>query len=394
MTPAQSTNGFVSKELRGAPGANQPEPTGTKADPARSFGHYELLEEMNRDDMVAVFNARDLRDGREVTLRIEAEVLGEAPPPPPQTATGNGPPLPLPRLEIPGYRIIESLRDGAMGKVYRARQISIDRPVAIKVLHQKFAGKPEYAERLRREARMTARLSHGHIVQVIDAGEVNGHHYLITEFVEGETVQDRLDRHEVFEEPETVSIALAVAEALAHIQERSMVHRDVKPANMIVNARGGVKLIDLGLARPIDDPDWAVAEAGMAVGTPEYISPEQVRGQVDLDVRSDIYSLGASLYHMITGTVPYPGHTTAEVMQKHVDRDVALASPEEINPGVSEALGAIVATMLAKNREDRYRDPAELILDLNRLRSEGSSALVGQGPFRGPSGFRAREALD
>ncbi|MEO6808510.1 MAG: serine/threonine-protein kinase, partial [Isosphaeraceae bacterium] len=330
----------------------------------------------------------------EVTLRVEAEVLGEVPPPQPQTANGKTDSLPLLPLEIPGYRIIETLRDGAMGRVYRARQTSVDRPVAIKVLHEKFAGQPEYAERLRLEAQMTARLSHGHIVQVIDAGEVNGHHFLVTEFVEGETVQDRLDRHEVFDEPEAITIALDVAEALAHIQERGLVHRDIKPANVILNARGGVKLIDLGLARPIDDPDWAVAEAGMAVGTPEYISPEQVRGQVDLDIRSDIYSLGASLYHMITGVVPYPGKTTAEVMQKHVDRDVALVPPEEINPRVSQALGSIVGTMLAKNREDRYRDPVELILELNRLRSGGSSALVEQGSFRGPSEFRAREILE
>jgi serine/threonine-protein kinase len=353
-----------------------------------------VLEEMSRDDMIVVFSARDLRNGHEVTLRVEAEVLGEVPPPQPQTATGIGDSRPLPPLNIPGYRIIEAMRDGAMGRVYRARQTSVDRPVAIKVLHQKFANKPEYAERLRREARMTARLSHGHIVQVIDAGEVNGHHFLVTEFVEGETVQDRLDRHDVFDESEAITIVLAVAEALAHIQERGLVHRDVKPANVIVNANGGVKLIDLGLARPIDDPDWAVAEAGMAVGTPEYISPEQVRGQVDLDIRSDIYSLGASLYHMITGVVPYPGNTTAEVMRKHVDRDVALVPPEEINPRVSQALGAVVATMLAKNREDRYRDPLELILDLNRLRSGGSSAFVEQGSFRGPSELQARDVLE
>jgi eukaryotic-like serine/threonine-protein kinase len=187
------------------------------------------------------------------------------------------------------------------------------------------------------------------------------------EYVEGITIKDELEKRKIFDEKVALQIILAVAEALQHAHGRGLIHRDIKPENIILTKDGHVKLADLGLARLTADEKWAMAEAGMAIGTPYYISPEQVRGQVDVDIRADIYSLGATLYHMVTGQVPYPGDTPSEVMRKHVDKNTPLTPPDHLNTKLSSGLGEVVETMMAKNREDRYRDPNDLILDLKCL---------------------------
>jgi tRNA A-37 threonylcarbamoyl transferase component Bud32 len=270
-------------------------------------------------------------------------------------------------LVIPGYEILGTLCDGAMGRVLKARQASVDRIVAIKVLPVDLARDREHTERFRREAAIAARLSHPHIINTIDAGQADGRPYLIMEYVEGETIQDYLDVHPVFPERAALRIVLALAEALEHLHRRGFIHRDIKPANVMLTRDGGVKLLDLGLARPTADEDWGVTEAGMGVGTPFYVSPEQVRGQIDADIRSDIYSLGATLYHMVTGRAPYQGRTTAEVLRKLLDPKAPPASPGAINPGLSCGLDAVIGAMMARNKEGRYRHPGDLILDLQRL---------------------------
>ena len=317
------------------------------------FGEYELLEEVSREGMTAISMARRDEGGDLVNLRVEARVVVE-----PTGREGPAPP------EIPGYQILGKLCDGSMGALYKARQASVDRVVVVKVLRDILARKPEFVERFRREARMAARLTHRNIVATIDAGESGGHHYLVMEHLEGETVQGYLDRRRIFDERAALQIALAVAEALKHTHERGVVHRDIKPANIVLTREGNVKLIDLGLARLVADATWGATEAGKAIGTPEYISPEQARGQVDVDVRGDIYGLGATLYHMVTGRVPHAGATTAEVLRKHVDVEVLLLPPESINPKLSVGFGAVVKKMMAREREDRYRHPDDLILDL------------------------------
>ena len=210
------------------------------------------------------------------------------------------------KFEIPGYQIIERLGKGSMGLVFKARQTSVDRIVAVKVLLDTLAQNKEFIKRFEREAKIAAKLQHNNIVNAIDAGEVEGHHYFVMEYVEGATIKDELDKSKVFDEKVALKIVIAVAEAMKHAHERGLIHRDIKPENVILTKDGNVKLADLGLARLTADEKWAMAEAGMAIGTPYYISPEQVRGQVDVDIRSDIYSLGATLYHMVTGRVPYP----------------------------------------------------------------------------------------
>jgi serine/threonine-protein kinase len=260
------------------------------------------------------------------------------------------------------------------------KQLSVDRVVAIKVLLDTLAQNREFIKRFEREARIAAKLSHNNVVNAIDAGVVDGHYYFVMEYVEGVTIKEYLDKHQTMEEKEALRIVLAIAEALKHAHERGLIHRDIKPENVILTRNGGVKLADLGLARLTDDEKWGLSEAGMAIGTPYYISPEQVRGETNIDIRADIYSLGATLYHMVTGRVPFGGVTPSEVMRKHVDPKVALVPPDHLNTNLSGGLGMIVETMMAKNREHRYSTPDDLILDLKCLERDETPMIAGQRP--------------
>jgi len=282
------------------------------------------------------------------------------------------------KFEIPGYEILDKIGKGSMGMVYKARQTSVDRVVAVKVLLDALAQNKEFIKRFDREAKIAAKLSHNNIVNAIDAGEVDGHHFFVMEYVEGHTIKDVLDENKTYPEKAALKIITAVAEALKHAHQRGLVHRDIKPENVILTKEGDVKLADLGLARLTADEQWAMSEAGMAIGTPYYISPEQVRGQVDVDIRADIYSLGATLYHMVTGKVPYDGETPTEVMRKHVDKNAHMVPPDHINTNLTSGLGMVVETMTAKNRENRYRTPDDLLLDLKCLTQGDSPMIAGQ----------------
>jgi serine/threonine protein kinase len=284
------------------------------------------------------------------------------------------------KLEIPGYQILDRLGKGSMGAVYKAKQLSVDRIVAVKVLLDSLAQNREFIKRFEREAKIAAKLSHNNVVNAIDAGEVAGRFYFVMEYVEGLTIKDYLDKNKIFEEREAIRIVLAVAEALKHANHRGLIHRDVKPENVILTKDGGVKLADLGLARLTDDEKWGLAEAGMAIGTPYYISPEQVRGQTDIDIRADLYSLGATFYHMVTGKVPYGGENPSEVMRKHVDARVQVVPPDHLNTRLSSGLGMVIETLLEKNREHRYATPDDLILDLKCLLQGESPMIASQKP--------------
>ena len=297
------------------------------------------------------------------------------------------------KFEIPGYDILERLGKGSMGLVFKARQTSVDRIVAVKVLLDTLAQNKEFIKRFQREAKIAAKLQHTNIVNAIDAGEVEGHYYFVMEYVEGATIKDELDKSKVFDEKVALKIVLAVADAMKHAHERGLIHRDIKPENVILTKDGQVKLADLGLARLTADEKWAMSEAGMAIGTPYYISPEQVRGQVDVDIRGDIYSLGATLYHMVTGRVPYPGETPQEVMRKHVDKNAHLVPPDHVNTKLSSGLGVVVETMMAKNRDQRYRNPDDLILDLKCLQ-QGESPMIAGAKTDALAGLAEGEATD
>src|SRR5439155_27212981 len=199
----------------------------------------------------------------------------------------------LVKHQIPGYQLLEKLGQGAMGTVFRSRQLSMNRLVAIKVLSPKLAANPSYIERFTREAHVAAKLSHNNIVQAIDVGSAGKIQFFVMEYVEGTTIQQELDKSKVYEEREATEIVLQIAQALQHANKRGLIHRDIKPANIILTKDRIAKLADLGLARQTRDRAQAQAEKGLAVGTPYYISPEQIYGQEDVDCRADIYALGA-----------------------------------------------------------------------------------------------------
>ncbi len=267
--------------------------------------------------------------------------------------------------QIPGYHLLEKLGQGATGVVYKARQASMDRLVAVKVLHPRFAADPEFLRRLTREAHVAAKLSHNNIVQAIDVGSAGPLHYFVMELVEGKTIRQELDKGKVYGEREALEIIIQIAQALQHAAKRGLVHRDVKPANIVLTADGVAKLADLGMARDAADLTQVKRERGLAIGTPYYISPEQVRGRDNLDVRADIYSLGATLYHMTTGRPPFPGKDVEGLLEAHLNEE--LTPPDHINQELSSGLGEVVEFMMAKDRRKRYASADDLIIDLECL---------------------------
>jgi len=225
---------------------------------------------------------------------------------------------------------------------------------------------PEYVERFYKEGQAAGSLNHPNIVQAIDVGEAGGYHYFVMEYVEGKTISDDLVAGKIFSEAEALDIIIQVANALAHAHACSLIHRDVKPKNIIISTSGTVKLADMGLARATTDIEAAQSEAGKAYGTPYYIAPEQIRGKIDIDGRADIYGLGATLYHMLTGRVPFMAEDSADVMRKHLREK--LVPPDHINTSLSAGVSEVVEIMMAKRKEDRYHDVEELLTDLEALR--------------------------
>lgn len=264
--------------------------------------------------------------------------------------------------KLPGYTMLGKLGEGATATVFRARQDSLNRPVAVKVLPKRFAANPKYVEQLYAEARMAATLNHPNLVQAYDVGSHGEHHYFVMEIVDGETVHDRILRKGMLEEEESIDIILAVALALSHAHATGLVHRDVKPKNIIVTEAGTPKLTDLGLARFTQDRAAAEAEKGKSLGTPYYMSPEQVRGDVDIGPATDCYSLGASWYFMITGKTAFTGADSEEIMRKHVDEPLTppIRHRPDITPGVSD----MICKMLAKDPAQRYPSCADIVIEL------------------------------
>jgi len=255
------------------------------------------------------------------------------------------------RREIGGYRIIEKIGAGTMGTVYKAKQVSLDRVVAIKVLSPHRARNKEFVEQFLREARSVARLNHPNVISGIDVGEVDGLRYFVMEFAAGLTVGELLKRGGALDEGRVVRIAIQIARALEHAHEAGLVHRDIKPDNILITRNGSAKLCDLGLAK--DRP-----EKGRALGTPHYISPEQAEGVEEVDIRADLYSFGATLYHMLTGRTPFQGKAKA-VMVRHLSE--APKPPRQIDPDISEEMERIVLKLMEKKREDRYQSPKHLL---------------------------------
>lgn len=280
--------------------------------------------------------------------------------------------------QIPGYKVSGKLGSGAMAVVYKARQLSLDRDVAIKVLPKRFSEKSNYIERFYKEGKLAAKLNHNNIVQAIDVGESGGLYYFVMEYVEGKTLYDDLAKGKIFTEDEALDLIIQLCDALQHAHEQGMVHRDVKPKNIMITPDGVVKLADMGLARETSDIEAAKNEQGKAFGTPYYIAPEQVRGEVDIDGRADLYAVGATLYHMLTGRVPFQAKTPTEVMRKHLTDQII--PPDHINTSLSAGISEVIEVAMAKRKEDRYSSIEELLLDLNAIRS-GQAPVVAKNKF-------------
>ena len=282
---------------------------------------------------------------------------------------------------ISGYRILGKLGAGAMATVYKAKQVSLDRMVAIKKLPQKFSQNPQFIERFFAEGRAAASLNHPNIVQAFDVGNEGDMYFFVMEYVEGRSIHEDIVTHKRFKEADAIDIAIQVAEALEHAHERGLIHRDVKPKNIMITKEEVVKLADMGLARAMSDVETAEAEAGRAFGTPYYISPEQIRGEKDIGPPADIYSLGVTLYHMVTGTVPFEGKNPSSVMRKHLKND--LVPPDHVNPKLGAGISEVIEMMMAKRVKDRYQNCSDLLIDLRAIKKGETPPIAHQDVFQG-----------
>jgi serine/threonine-protein kinase len=266
---------------------------------------------------------------------------------------------------IPGYRIQKKLGAGAMATVFLAHQLSLDRSVAIEVLPKKFSDNAKFIERFYKEGRAAAQLNHPNIVAAYDVGQAGEHHYFVMEYIDGPTVYDRLVKDKRMSETDAIKIVIGVAKALEHANKRGFIHRDIKPKNIMLNSQGVVKLADLGLARAMSDKEAAKAEAGRAYGTPYYISPEQIRGEIKIGPQADIYGLGATFYHMVTGRVPFEGKNPSAVMHQHLKSQ--LEPPDHLNPKLSAGCAQVIEMMMMKDPAERYQTATDLLHDLQLI---------------------------
>jgi eukaryotic-like serine/threonine-protein kinase len=283
---------------------------------------------------------------------------------------GAAPPAPSPAAAAAGgrkfsrlgdFRLLKRLGSGGMGNVYKARQISRNRDVALKVLFRHLADQPAVLQRFHREADLMTRLEHPHLLRGYEVGEDQGWHYLAMECVEGGSLQAWLGRLGKFPIPDAVHVALACARALQYAHDRGMVHRDVKPDNLLLTARGVVKVADLGLAKALVD-ELSVTQTGTAAGTPLYMAPEQALDAKHVDGRSDLYSLGCVFYALLTGRPPFRGTNVVDLIQ--AKQRGAFPAARRFTPQVPERLELVLTRMLARAPEQRYQTAAELAEDL------------------------------
>lgn len=298
----------------------------------------------------------------------------ELPPAPPQQAAspdrGTRPETPPASLRrritvLGDYRLGDKLGSGAMGSVYRAWQLSQDRPAAVKVLRPHVAKNRLFLERFRREAQLMARLNHPNIVRSYGVGKQYGRHYLAMELIEGRSLGDWLYRLGKLPLEDAVHIALAVGRALQHAHQNGLVHRDIKPDNILITNDGEVKIADLGLAKGVLEEDQSLTQTGQGAGTPVYMAPEQARDAKNADPRSDLYALGCVLYHMLTGQFPFRGPSSLEVILAKIEGQYKPA--RQANPDIPPELDALVALLLAAHPDERYQSATDLVNELEEL---------------------------
>lgn len=267
------------------------------------------------------------------------------------------------------YTIIEQLGQGGMATVYKAYHAALDRNVAIKALHPAFTQDPQFQQRFQREARVVAKLEHPNIVPVYDYADHNGQSYLVMKFIEGRTLKALLDQGWPSKQ-EILRFIQSVGAALTYAHAKGILHRDVKPSNILLTDDGGVFLADFGLAR-IAEAGQSTLSGDQLLGTPHYISPEQARGERDLDEGTDIYSMGIILYQLSVGRVPYNSDTPFSIIHDHIYTPLPL--PRSINPEIPESLERVLLKGLAKERKDRFATIAEQVGAFEHAVNGGSS---------------------
>ena len=260
------------------------------------------------------------------------------------------------------YRLEEKIGSGGMSSVYRAFDPMLERWVAIKLMHRDISNDPDQLERFRREARAVAQLNHPHVVTVIDAGEDDGAPYIVFEYVEGETLKERIRRLGRLPVSEAVAYAIEIGRALESAHENRLVHRDVKPQNVLIDRDGRAKVTDFGIARSLEAQ--GLTATGRVLGTTDYVSPEQALGH-EVTGQSDVYSLGIVLYEMLTGETPFKADTQVAVAMKHV-RD-PLPDVQRRRPESSAALAAVVERSTAKETQNRYPSVSQMVHDLEEV---------------------------
>ena len=274
------------------------------------------------------------------------------------------------------YVIEKKLGEGGMGAVYRAVDSKLKRTVALKILPREKAQNSILVKRFQAEAQAAAQLRHKNIVCVYDSGELDGYLYIAMEFVDGIDVQDLVMRKGALSIKRSLDIIKQVARALEHAHEQTIVHHDIKPANLLIDRDGNVKLADMGLARSIAETEEAgITRAGTTVGTVDYMSPEQARDSKSADCRSDIYSLGATWYHMLVGRPLFPKGDLLNKITAHATE--APPDPRDIRPNIPESVVQIMHRMLEKKSDRRYQTPTELLHDLENGFS--ASGTTGDG---------------
>ncbi len=280
---------------------------------------------------------------------------------------------------IKGYKLIKKLGKGSMGTVFQAQQLSLDRLVAIKVLAPFLQKNRKFVARFEKEAKILARLNHPNIVQCIDVGESSSLCYIVMEYCDGPTVLDLIKRGGILAQERASRIILQVARALEHAYTSQIIHRDIKPDNIMIVSGGTAKLCDLGLVKDLEG-SGDTTDTGSALGTPNYISPEQARGDEHIDVRTDIYSLGATYYHMVTGHTPFENPNPAVTMVAHINE--VPPSPKDRLPGLHNEVNRIILKMMCKNPADRYQTPSEIRRDVESLleRLGAGEDIPGAGP--------------
>ncbi|HBC87440.1 MAG TPA: hypothetical protein DCZ94_10835 [Lentisphaeria bacterium] len=283
---------------------------------------------------------------------------------------GNSVVIPIPGIhegmEVGGFLLKSKLGTGGMGEVWLAYHAAMDRHVALKILSPKFTSNKMFLDRFMKEAKNSGKLFHPNIVTAFHSGVENGIYYLAISYVDGKNLRERIDAGEIINEREALLITKSLIEALDYAWgEYKIVHRDIKPANIIIDKKGSAKLLDLGISKSLDE-DSGLTMTGTFVGTPFYMSPEQALGDKNIDFRADIYSLGATLYHMVTGTVPFDASTAMAIISRHLKDPLPPAN--ERNPALSKQCCTLLEVMMAKKREERpqswheAKEDVELVL--------------------------------